>query len=91
MPGSGLEPGPGSEAPFPPPHLRGVPQPTVSPKDFVIILFMLGLWAYSIHLILRQILPALCILLTLPRAWNKILSDGSSEYRPEGTGALWWR
>merc|ERR1719266_699886 len=62
---------------FPPADMRGVPQPSLTAKDYVIILFMLGLWAYSIHLILR--------------AWNKILSDGSTEYRQEGTGAIWWR
>ena len=38
---------------FPPPHLRGVPQPILTAKDYIIILFMLGLWAYSIFLILR--------------------------------------
>ena len=38
---------------FPPPHLRGVEQPTLTVKDYTIILFMLGLWAYSIYLILR--------------------------------------
>ena len=31
------------------------------------------------------------LILPFARAWNKILSDGSTEYRPEGTGSMWWR
>ena len=65
---------PNTTSPFPPVDQRGVPQPVLTTKDLTIILFMLLLWAYSIVLTIR--------------AWNKFLSDGSSEMTD---GNTWWR
>ena len=38
---------------FPPPGMDGVPQPTVSTKELIIIIFMFCLWAYSLFLTYR--------------------------------------
>ena len=38
---------------FPPPGMGGVPQPPVSTKELIIIIFMFGLWAYSLFLTYR--------------------------------------
>ena len=50
---------------FPPLDQRGVPQPSLTPTEILIIVFMLLVWIYSIVLTVR--------------AWHKIMSDGSSE------------
>ena len=44
-----------STSPFPPVDQRGVPQPDISNKDIIIIIFMLGLWAYSIIITIRLV------------------------------------
>ena len=38
---------------FPPPGMGGVPQPPVSTKELIIIIFMFCLWAYSLFLTYR--------------------------------------
>ena len=38
---------------FPPPGMSGVPQPPVSTKELIIIIFMFCLWAYSLFLTYR--------------------------------------
>ena len=39
---------------FPPPGMRGVPQPPVSTKELIIIIFMFCFWAYSLFLTYRS-------------------------------------
>ena len=62
---------------YPSPGLGGVPQPPVSTKELIIIIFMFCLWAYSLFLTYRLRSPWKTDTLLLVRAWYKMLySDG---------------
>ena len=50
---------------FPPPGTGGVPQPDVSTKELIIIIFMFCFWAYSLFLTYRSSFSVYYLLLLL--------------------------